>query len=166
MSCNCPPYEPKALANQLLDWADEDGHEITPLKLQKLLFFIHSDYLKSSGVPLLDQEFEAWSYGPVLPSVYREFKQFSGRAIRSRAKRFDPILRTEGVARVAISRVDVSEIRRLYFLYVPVSAGLLSHRSHHPEGPWAKALEAFREHRNINRTISNDLIVATDAPQA
>jgi uncharacterized phage-associated protein len=61
------------------------------MKLQKLLFFTHADFLIRTGRPLIKQEFEAWDYGPVIPSLYREFKKFKDQPITSKAKCFDPV---------------------------------------------------------------------------
>ena len=34
---------------------------------------------------LISQSIEAWKFGPVIPEVYREFKEFKGNAIARRA---------------------------------------------------------------------------------
>lgn len=67
----------------------EKQKEISPIKLQKSLYFlfaywggivrkskmypnaVEEDYSKFSEY-LFDEEIEAWVYGPVIPSVYRE----------------------------------------------------------------------------------------------
>jgi uncharacterized phage-associated protein len=154
-----PPYEAKALANVILGWAERDGLAVTPLKLQKLLFFMHADYLVATGRPLCRDQFEAWTYGPVLPAVYDEFRSFSQRPITSMALVFDPIAQTRRVACANIPQHDLDQIRRSYDVYAPVSAGALSQRSHRPGGPWAEALKAFETYENIGRRISNELIV-------
>ena len=43
------------------------------LKLQKLLYFAWLRYYKKTGKSLFTDEFEAWQYGPVVPSVYYEY---------------------------------------------------------------------------------------------
>lgn len=52
------------------------GEEIklTPLKLQKLLYFAQGIYLKNNEEPLFDDPIQAMDYGPVILSVYRYFK--------------------------------------------------------------------------------------------
>lgn len=166
MSYSDAPYDSKGLANLLLDWAERDNYKVTPLKLQKLLFFVHADFLVATRAPLVREEFEAWSYGPVLPSVYKEFKAFSGSPILGRARRFDPVSRELTIAQLRLPETDTEELDRLYQIYIPVSAGLLSHRSHETGGPWSKALEAFEGHQNIGRRISNELILRNYCTQA
>ncbi|GHU69931.1 hypothetical protein FACS1894184_14690 [Clostridia bacterium] len=53
--------------------AKSDTHDyMTNLRLQKLLFFAQGWSLVIRGVPLFDDPIEAWQYGPVVPTVYRE----------------------------------------------------------------------------------------------
>lgn len=51
-------------------------NEFTPLKLQKLLFYIQGWYAANRGRRLIQEDFEAWQYGPVVPAVYRHFSGF------------------------------------------------------------------------------------------
>ena len=75
-------YSAKAVANKFIDIAKEKGSPITPLKLQKLVYFAHGWYLSlTNGQPLIDEKIEAWRYGPVVPSLYHEFKSHGNRAI-------------------------------------------------------------------------------------
>jgi uncharacterized phage-associated protein len=60
-----PPYDPRAVANLLLDLADRDDLAITNLVLQKLLYFAHGHFLIRTRCPLVQGGFEAWTYGPV-----------------------------------------------------------------------------------------------------
>ena len=52
------------------------------MKLQKLMYFTHGYYLAVTENPWLDELFEAWEFGPVLPSVYYELKTFGAKEIR------------------------------------------------------------------------------------
>lgn len=55
---------------------NNQGDLITNLRLQKLLYFAQGWYLARYGKPLFEDEIEAWSYGPVVPSVYNTYKQY------------------------------------------------------------------------------------------
>lgn len=79
-------YGPVNISNNILRRAFEEGVEVSPMKLQKLLFFVASEYAKRSGRPLLDGSFQAWQYGPVVRSVYDEFKSYRAGPIRSYGK--------------------------------------------------------------------------------
>ncbi len=59
------------------------GWTLTNLQLQKILYIAHMLYLGRTGQRLIDGElFEAWDYGPVLPSVYRKVSSFGSGKIR------------------------------------------------------------------------------------
>ncbi|WP_442598624.1 Panacea domain-containing protein [Neobacillus sp. D3-1R] len=48
---------------------------ITPLKLQKLLYYCQGWYMAfSKGEPLFNEDLEAWEHGPVVPDIYFKYK--------------------------------------------------------------------------------------------
>ncbi|MCJ2178869.1 Panacea domain-containing protein [Novosphingobium album (ex Hu et al. 2023)] len=155
-----PPYDIKGLANLFLDWADEDGIPITPMKIQKILYFSHADYLQITGTPLASQSFEAWDFGPVDPSVFEEFRRFSKAPIQERAYRFDPIAGKRVLAKIAPCGGDLKILRSLYNFYKRASATALSDMSHDPNGPWAMARHLFEQGKNADRRMSDKLIVS------
>jgi len=50
------------------------GDRITPLKLQKLLYYAQGYAPAALGRPLFDELIKAWEPGPVCISIYRRFK--------------------------------------------------------------------------------------------
>lgn len=77
-------YSALAVANAFI----EEGlrgkiPNLTPMKLQKLLFFAQSWHLRKNGEnsPLFDDNFARWKYGPVIPSLYHELKTYGARPI-------------------------------------------------------------------------------------
>lgn len=44
------------------------------MKMHKMMYFSQRESLMISGVPLFDEEFEAWKYGPVLVGVRNEYQ--------------------------------------------------------------------------------------------
>lgn len=54
---------------------------MTDLKLQKLLYLANMIHLGRHNTPLVDENFEAWMYGPVIPSLYRLLKKFGSNPI-------------------------------------------------------------------------------------
>jgi uncharacterized phage-associated protein len=79
-------FSPVNVSNNILRRAFDDDVSVSPMKLQKLLYFVASEYAKQAGRPLLNEKFLAWDYGPVLRSVYDEFRSFGGAPIRAFAK--------------------------------------------------------------------------------
>ena len=59
----------------------EQGDLMTNLRLQKLLYFAQGWHLVRYGKPLFEDEIDAWQYGPVVPSVYNEYKSYGRSGI-------------------------------------------------------------------------------------
>lgn len=79
-------HQPDALAvaNYMLELAKEEGKELQPLKLMKLVYIAHGFTLALLGRSALNPRFdrvEAWQYGPVIPSVYHSFKSYGRNRI-------------------------------------------------------------------------------------
>lgn len=77
---------PTIVCNTILKRAFAENIPITPMKLQKLLYFVSCEYIKSTGISMLSEDFCVWQYGPVLPSVYYEFQSFHGNQITKYAQ--------------------------------------------------------------------------------
>lgn len=65
-------------AKQISDWIlskvnTEAGDTISPLKLQKLLYYCQAWHLTVYNEPLFNENIEAWAHGPVVPSQYSRF---------------------------------------------------------------------------------------------
>ena len=71
------------LARYVINTCNAKNFEITNLKLQKILYFIQANFLVEEGKACFCDEIEAWDFGPVIPSVYREFKCFGSLDIPS-----------------------------------------------------------------------------------
>ncbi len=77
---------PTILCNNILVRAFQSNTPVTPMKLQKLMYFIACEYAKETDSDLFSEDFEVWQYGPVLPTVYSEFKTFRNMPITDYAK--------------------------------------------------------------------------------
>jgi uncharacterized phage-associated protein len=80
------PYNPKAIANYFLTMANDRKELLSPMKLQKLVYFANGWYLALKGEPLIDEQVEAWKFGPVIPSLYAEFQRFGDQPITEKAE--------------------------------------------------------------------------------
>jgi len=73
---------------KLEDEAGTDPHreairndDITPLKLQKLLYFAQAAHLAVNERPLFDDEIQAWNLGPVVYCIYKQFEDYKGEPL-------------------------------------------------------------------------------------
>ena len=68
-------YPVAQIANLLLLYSADNGGELmTNMKLQKMLYYQQGFHLAYFGLPLFDEDIEAWMYGPVVPSMYEKYK--------------------------------------------------------------------------------------------
>lgn len=101
------------------------GDTISNLKLQKLLYYMQGFHLAWFGTPLFGERMEAWTYGPVVPVVFQEFKRYKQRAINP--ERYSDTLVLLGEEQQLFDRV--------YSEYNRFSAVTLMNMTH-TEGPW------------------------------
>jgi prophage ps3 protein len=62
------------------------GEPTTHFKLQKMLYILEVKSLIHSGKSLIDENFEAWEYGPFLRSVYDKYSYMAACEINVRQK--------------------------------------------------------------------------------
>lgn len=79
-------FQATTVANTVLRKASENDAEVTCLKLQGILYFLASHYAKITNKRLFKENFETWTHGPVLPSIYRKFGSYGSEPIRGYAK--------------------------------------------------------------------------------
>ena len=154
------PYDPRAVANKLLDLADIIGAgdmPITPLALQKLLYLVHFRFLAATGQAAVKGSFEAWQYGPVHPVVYNAFSEFGRNPITARARGKDLITGEDRA-------LDIPTDKTLHQIIVQVlsSVGYMSARrlvdlSHAPNGPWDYIWKKIQAGTALTRHIPNNV---------
>lgn len=132
-------HDARAVANRLLDLAEEDGNLLTPMQVLKLVYFCHAWMLAIRDRPLIEQPIEAWQYGPVVRDVYQSFKKHRHDYITSKA-------------RVPNATFDADEddiIEQVYRKYGYLSGIRLSQLAHAPGSPWERVWEANRQNSII-----------------
>jgi uncharacterized phage-associated protein len=129
-------YDGRMVANFILDFCEQRGRTVTNLALQKIVYFCHVWSLIVLGRPLVRHKFEAWEFGPVLPYLYREFKELDRAVIDRRATHLDPV---DGRKKVVEYRFDSDTdrlLRDVVDFYSQLAAGDLVKLSHTKGGPW------------------------------
>ena len=116
----------KKTANVVIHFCNEHGDLVTNLKLQKVVYYAQAWYLALYDRSLFDEPIQAWVHGPVVPVLYREYKQFG----------FGPIQKKASLSGV-IPRVQ-EHIRDVLAAYGRFSAYDLE-RLVHTERPWIEA---------------------------
>jgi uncharacterized phage-associated protein len=78
-------YPAAAIANELLDLATRSKRQLTQIEIQKLVYFSHGWHLALRDQNLIDDQIEAWTYGPVVRRLYDVFKKFGSSQITEKA---------------------------------------------------------------------------------
>lgn len=120
-------YTPKIIADWFLNAVDRDsGDVVTHLKLQKLVYYAQAWALALLDRPLFDEDFRAWTHGPVLLSLWDEFKRYGWAALPPAENAPD------------IDGEVESLLRDVYRAYGEHSAKALEDLTHGEE-PWMRA---------------------------
>lgn len=105
------------------------GWRQTNLEMQKVLYIAHMLHLGRTGEPLFADRFEAWDFGPVIPSLYRRLRQFGGGIVTS----------VSAPAIFAFGTSHAFAVDDAFTMTQHMSAGQLVTFAHRPGGAWEKA---------------------------
>ncbi len=135
-------YTPAAVANVFLALAKAEARPISNLKIQKLLYFANGLYLASTGVPLVNEPFQAWTYGPVLISLYGLLRVFRDGPIT--------IEKLEAIDTVSPDTYAYALIQGVWERLKGYSAWQLVEITHQDGSPWHKAIKSGGRFAAIN----------------
>lgn len=103
----------------------DDYYSLTPLKLQKILYYAQGWSYVWDNVSLFNDEFEAWQYGPVNRDVYDQFKKYKGNEISE----------NEGLIPENAEEYELETLRIVWERYGKKTASALVEKTHE-EAPW------------------------------
>ena len=130
------PYNAEQIANYFIEKANSMGiRDLSPMKLQKLVYFAHGCCLALLDRPLLNEPIEAWRYGPVINSLYQEFKKFGNSHLTKKAQIADE----DGKLIDFPSPTDqniVALLDKILESYGRYTAFQLSNATHYDGTPW------------------------------
>lgn len=154
-----PMYEARKICNLILSRFDARAFNLTNLRLNKLLYFIHGHSLIDRDRGLVRNHFEAWQYGPVVRAVYDAFKPFNDRPITSLATFLDYSSgQTTAIPFDDIGREDADLIVGVCNTYANYTTGKLVALSHQEKGAWDTVFSAQANNQQLSLRISDDLI--------
>ena len=135
-------YRPSYVANSFLYQAwQEKRTDMDQLKVQKLVYYLNGWFLAIRDTPLVGESFEAWRYGPVLASLYHQFKTAGRDSIRDYAA--DPDTEGNKAFRVGAKHLHFYEIfDQVWDKHKHYSGFQLSHSTHAEGTPWSEAIKA------------------------
>ncbi|MCI9437467.1 MAG: DUF4065 domain-containing protein [Lachnospiraceae bacterium] len=114
----------------------EKLEEVTPLMLQKLLYFTQGIFSALYGRPIFAEDCRAWVHGPVYPEVYELFRDFKYNPIDD--ARFALLEGTEDVLTDDEKKV-IDLVVNTFGMY----GGKVLERITHNEEPWKAARKGY-----------------------
>ena len=126
--------------------------EVTPLTLQKLLYFIQGTYSALYGKPIFIEDCQAWVHGPVYPEVYDLFKDFKYNPIDD--ARFVLLKGTKDVLTDSEKRV-IDLITNTFGIY----GGKVLEKITHNELPWIEARKGYGDKIPSNEPLPQKQIM-------
>lgn len=162
-------YRPDAIANFFIRCADPVAAGLTPMKLQKLVYFAHGWHLAIQDSPLITDDVQAWEYGPVIPRLYQALKEYGDNPVTApiihiRIKRSaDGELTAEKHEQSIEEYPDAADfckalLRRIWEVYGRHDAIQLSKMTHEKGSPWDQVRQRFPQYLPQGVAIPNDLI--------
>jgi uncharacterized phage-associated protein len=165
-------YPAIAVVNYFIERGAHEGIKLSPMKLQKLVYFAHGWFLAVTGKPLIEESVEVWKYGPVIRKVYHELKHHGSSPVVTPIETTEyaftrqpdgtadfvvttavPVLppRSEDTARL------YAVLDRVWDIYKQFTAKQLSDMTHEKGSPWERTVE-----RNGGRIIMSQDISQED----
>ncbi len=130
----------------------EKLEEVTPLMLQKLLYFIQGVYLALYGKPIFEEDCRAWIHGPVYPEVYELFRDFKYNPIDD--ARF-ALLEGTADALTDDERRVIDLVLNTFGMY----GGKVLEKITHNENPWIEARKGFDDSIPSSEILPKDRIM-------
>lgn len=144
-------FSSMTVANAVIEYLAGRDKFPANLLLQKILYYLNADQLiQTNGKePLIEDQFEKWSYGPVSPVVYRTFSRYGRDGIKApEPESFDDFIALDDVldsGHYYQDKVDDdAELSRIQFLseamydrYARQPFALVDRT--HQEPAWAKS---------------------------
>ncbi|MBV7437296.1 Panacea domain-containing protein [Aeromonas sp. sif2416] len=133
------------VADYLLHFSQEHGDVMTPLKLQKMVFYADAWYMAlNDGAELVPDRFEAWVHGPVARELYGRFADY----------KWQPII--QPIERPNLPEEVIEHLDEIYEIFGGFSAYELEQMTHQEE-PWLQARGALPANAICQNPIDKEL---------
>lgn len=119
--------------------------DITPLALQKLLYYVQGFYYAFNEEFLFEEDCQAWVHGPVYPEVYQKYKDY----------KFDPIKQSSEPVDLGLTSSETAifdSVAKNLSCY----SGKVLEEFTHSETPWLKARENLLNYEPTTRRIQKE----------
>jgi len=139
-------YRPVQIADYFITKFGSEG-QITPMKLIKLVYIAHGWYLGITNKPLIDENPEAWKYGPVIPSLYHKYKSYKNTFIPPE------------VITVSLGDKELEAfLDKIWDVYGKFDGIQLSAKTHQDDSPWSRVWNGVKNGNYLSLQIPENFI--------
>ncbi len=135
-------------------YVNQKGDTVSHKKLQKLLYYVEAWHLVNFGQPILDENFEAWVHGPVIPELYHKLKEFGFNNLKVINDESDSVGK-EIVSKNDLNKEQIELIESVLVRYGSLTSFELELLTH-SEAPWLEARKDYPPHVPCNSIISKE----------
>lgn len=139
----------KTKINIAVEYLINKCEDITPLALQKSLYYVQGFYYAFYDKYLFSEDCEAWVHGPVYKEIYRKYKDY----------RFDPIKYSTEIDISDFTSMEI-EILDSVVKNFGCYSGKVLEKFTHSESPWLSARNGLTELETSNQIIYKEEIGA------
>ncbi|MBU3180693.1 type II toxin-antitoxin system antitoxin SocA domain-containing protein [Clostridium psychrophilum] len=141
-------YESSEKIDNVSKYILNNCSDITPLALQKLLYYAQAFYKVFNGQFLFDNDCEAWIHGPVYRDIYYKYKEYGYNAIEDNTSKFCDI------------NLDKAEEELLDSIIINFGcySGKILERMTHIEAPWNITRKELSNYDSSDRIIDKKII--------
>ena len=137
----------KSKLEQIVNYTIVSMEEVTPLALEKILFFSNGVNYALNGNRLIDENSEAWQHGPVYPSVYRKYKRYGYKPIDDAIKSVNGCMLTKVSLK---EKQSIDLVISTFGLYSPKMLEKISHE----QTPWKEKRIGYKDNQASREEIS------------
>lgn len=133
--------------NIVIEYLLSECEDITPLALQKSLYYIQGFYYAFYDAFLFSEECQAWVHGPVYPEIYSRYKNY----------KFDPIKPIKKMDNTVFSLPE-REVLKSVIKYICCYSGKVLEKFTHSEEPWLSTRGNLTSTESSNKIITKEII--------
>lgn len=147
---------PLAIANYFIQKSFDTGEgDVTTMKAIKLVYISHGWHLGIFGTPLINEAVQAWKYGPVVESVYKEFRGYGSDTI---TKLSDTINEQGLTVNPKVKEETIPFLNKIWDVYKNYNGLQLSTLTHQSGTPWDIVWNNKDGKSKTAAIISNEII--------
>lgn len=137
--------------DQIANYIITNIGEVTPLALEKLLFFSNGVNYVINGKRLITEESQAWAHGPVYPSIYAKYKKYCYKPIDNGIRSIHGCMLSK-LTHEEIKTIDI--VIKTFGLYSPKILEMISHS----QTPWKEKRIGYTNDERCQEVINEKSI--------